>query len=392
MADLRPAILGGTPLATSPIRLVRPVLPEFATLAADVEQTLISGMVTKGQHLVAFEQAVAAHLGVAHAIAVSSCTTGLALVYRALGLNGPVIVPSFTFMATVSALIWAGATPRFVEIDPTTTNIDLDAVRAALTPDVQAIVAVHNFGNPAAIAELEAIAADAGIPLIFDAAHGFGAQYDGRPVGGFGTAECFSLSPTKLLIAGEGGIVATNNDELAHKIRTGREYGNDGKYGSDWAGLNARMAEYNAIMGRYSLEQLEQAARQRNQYAALYWAALFATPGIDFQKVRPNDRCSYKDYSITIEASEFGISRDLLSKALAAEGIDSRAYYDPPVHRHAAYAQFAPTEGSLPKTDWLAQSSLSLPIHSEMEFSTIETVCAAIKRIQLFGEEIIAKQ
>jgi len=384
MADLRPAILGGTPLATSPIRLVRPVLPEFATL--------ISGMVTKGQHLVAFEQAVAAHLGVAHAIAVSSCTTGLALVYRALGLNGPVIVPSFTFMATVSALIWAGATPRFVEIDPTTTNIDLDAVRAALTPDVQAIVAVHNFGNPAAIAELEAIAADAGIPLIFDAAHGFGAQYDGRPVGGFGTAECFSLSPTKLLIAGEGGIVATNNDELAHKIRTGREYGNDGKYGSDWAGLNARMAEYNAIMGRYSLEQLEQAARQRNQYAALYWAALFATPGIDFQKVRPNDRCSYKDYSITIEASEFGISRDLLSKALAAEGIDSRAYYDPPVHRHAAYAQFAPTEGSLPKTDWLAQSSLSLPIHSEMEFSTIETVCAAIKRIQLFGEEIIAKQ
>jgi dTDP-4-amino-4,6-dideoxygalactose transaminase len=118
---------------------------------------------------------------------------------------------------------------------------------------------------------------------------------------------------------------------------------------------------------------------------------LFATPGIDFQKVRPNDRCSYKDYSITIEASEFGLSRDLLSKALAAEGIDSRAYYDPPVHRHAAYAQFAPAEGSLSKTDWLARSSLSLPIHSEMEFSTIETVCTAIKRIQLFGEELTAR-
>ncbi|MFD3166374.1 DegT/DnrJ/EryC1/StrS family aminotransferase [Herpetosiphon sp. NSE202] len=392
MADLRPAILGGTPLATSPIRLVRPVLPEFATLAPEVEQTLISGMVTKGQHLAAFEQAVADHLGVAHAIAVSSCTTGLALTYRALGLNGPVIVPSFTFMATVSALIWAGATPRFVDIDPATTNIDVKAVRAALTPEVQAIVAVHNFGNPAAIAELEALANEAGIPLIFDAAHGFGAQYNGQPVGGFGTAECFSLSPTKLLIAGEGGIVATNNDELAHKIRTGREYGNDGKYGSNWAGLNARMAEYNAIMGRHSLDQLEQAARQRSQYAALYWAALFATPGIDFQAVRPSDRCSYKDYSITIDARYFGLSRDMVRQALAAEGIETRAYYDPPVHRHAAYAQFAPAEGSLPKTDWLAKASLSLPMHSEMEFDTIETVCNAIKLICAYGEEIAAKQ
>ncbi|XSG74696.1 DegT/DnrJ/EryC1/StrS family aminotransferase [Herpetosiphon llansteffanensis] len=392
MADLRPAILGGTPLATSPIRLVRPVLPEFATLAPEVEQTLISGMVTKGQHLAAFEQAVADHLGVAHAIAVSSCTTGLALTYRALGLNGPVIVPSFTFMATVSALIWAGATPRFVDIDPATTNIDVKAVRAALTPEVQAIVAVHNFGNPAAIAELEALANEAGIPLIFDAAHGFGAQYNGQPVGGFGTAECFSLSPTKLLIAGEGGIVATNNDELAHKIRTGREYGNDGNYGSNWAGLNARMAEYNAIMGRHSLDQLEQATRQRSQYAALYWAALFAMPGIDFQTVRSSDRCSYKDYSITIDASYFGLSRDMVRKALAAEGIETRAYYDPPVHRHAAYAQFAPAEGSLPKTDWLAKASLSLPMHSEMEFDTIETVCNAIKLICAYGEEIAASQ
>lgn len=387
----KPALLGGKPLANPAIRLVRPLLPTFDTVRDDIAATLRTGMVTKGQHLLAFEHAVAAHLGVAHAVAVSSCTTGLALIYRALGLNGPVLVPSFTFMATVSALIWAGATPRFVEIDPATTNLDPAAVRAALTPDVVGIVAVHNFGNPAAIRALESIAAAAGIPLVFDAAHGFGACYAGQPVGGFGRAESFSLSPTKLLIAGEGGIVATNDAELARRIRVGREYGNDGHYGSEFAGLNARMAEYNAILGRHSLDQLEQAAQQRNRYAAAYREELAGVPGIGFQHVRPDDRCSYKDFSLTIEAAEFGLSRDLLGRALAAEGIDSRAYYDPPVHRHAAYAAYAPAPGSLPQTDWLAASSLSLPIHSQMEEATIDLICTAIRQIQAYAPALRAQ-
>ncbi len=377
----QPAILGGSPLTDHPIRLVRPVLPTLDTMLPDVSDTLATGMVTKGRYLAAFEQAVAEHLGVAHAVAVSSCTTGLALTYKALGLRGSVIVPSFTFMATVSALIWAGATPRFVDVDPRTTNIDPDAVRAALTPDVGAIVAVHNFGNPAAVDALQALAADAGVPLIFDAAHGFGAQYQGRPVGGFGSAESFSLSPTKLLIAGEGGIVATNDAELARKLRVGREYGNDGNYGSEFAGLNARMAEYNAILGRHSLDQLETAAANRNEYADYYRQRLTQLPGIDTQHVDAANRCSYKDFSITVAAEAFGLHRDQLARALAAEQIDTRAYYDPPVHRHAAYAAFAPPADALPHTNWLAAHSLSLPIHSAMDRTTLELVCAAIERI-----------
>jgi dTDP-4-amino-4,6-dideoxygalactose transaminase len=384
----KPAVLGGSPLADPPIRLVRPVLPAFADMQNDVAETLASGMVTKGMYLTAFEQAVAEHLEVAHAVAVSSCTTGLALIYRALGLNGPVIVPSFTFMATVSALIWAGATPRFVEIDPATTNIDPAAVRAALTPEVVGIVGVHNFGNPADIDALQSIAADAGVPLVFDAAHGFGALFQGRPVGGFGAAESFSLSPTKLLIAGEGGIVATNDAELARRIRVGREYGNDGKYGTEFAGLNARMPEYNAILGRYSLAQLETAASNREHYAAAYRERLSELAGLGFQSVRSGDRCSYKDFSITVDGAEFGLSRDELARALAAEGIDSRAYYDPPVHRHAAYAAYAPPADALPKTDWLAATSLSLPIHSQMDEVTIDLVCTAIQRIQAHAPSI----
>lgn len=383
-----PVLLGGELLTHTPIRLVRPVLPAFEDINDAVAETLATGMVTKGAYLTAFEQSVAEHLGVEHVVAVSSCTTGLALIYKALGLRGTVIVPSFTFMATVSALIWAGATPRFVDVDPTTTNLDPASVQAALTTDVQAIVAVHNFGNPAAIDDLQTIANDAGIPLIFDAAHGFGALYKGQPVGRFGTAESFSLSPTKLLIAGEGGIVATNDGELARKIRVGREYGNDGNYGTEFAGLNARMAEYNAILGRQSLFQLEDAAVNRSTYAAAYTERLSELPGIGFQQIRPDDRSSYKDFSITLDPEVFGVSRNLVSRALAAEGIDSRAYYDPPVHRHAAYKQFAPADHDLPNTNWLAATSLSLPIHSMMEEETIEIVCTAMQRIQHYAPQL----
>ena len=386
----KPVVLGGSPLTSAPIRLVRPVLPELDAMLPDIRDTLATGMVTKGRYLAAFEAAVAEHVQVEHVVAVSSCTTGLALVYQALGLNGPVLVPSFTFMATVSALVWAGATPHFVDVDPTTTNIDPEAVRRVLHADIQGIVGVHNFGNPADIQALEALAADAGVPLIFDAAHGFGACYQGRPVGGYGRAECFSLSPTKLLIAGEGGIVATNDAELARKIRVGREYGNDGSYGSEFAGLNARMSEYQALMGLHSLAQLEQAATNRNQYAAMYRERLSIIPGIQFQAVRPDDRCSYKDFSIMIDAAEFGVDRNTLHQALAAEQIDSRAYYDPPVHAHAAYQHYAPTDvtASLPHTVWLSEASLSLPIHSAMDEATIDTVCAAIKRIHTYAADI----
>src|SRR4051812_5839869 len=166
-----------TPLFDRKIDLVRPALPGFDDLAEDVRGILGSGMVTKGQHLRAFEAAIAEHLGVKHAVAVSSCTTGLMLTYQGLGLTGDVVVPSFTFMATVSALIWAGLRPVFADVDAGTTNLDPTAAEAAITPNTTAIVAVHNFGNPADIDGLQEVADRHGLKLIFDAAHGFGACY-----------------------------------------------------------------------------------------------------------------------------------------------------------------------------------------------------------------------
>jgi dTDP-4-amino-4,6-dideoxygalactose transaminase len=365
------------------------MLPDFGDeFVEGVRGILTSGMLTSGQHLRQLEQATSEHLRVRHALAVSSCTTGLMLTYRGLGLAGDVVVPSFTFMATVSAMRWAGLRPVFADVDVETLTLDPAAAEAAITSDTSAIVATHNFGNPADIEALEAIARRHKLKLIFDAAHGFGTLYQGVPVGPQGDAQVYSLSPTKLLIAGEGGIVATNDDELAQQIRIGREYGNSGHYDSAFAGFNARMPEFNAMLCLRSLDMLEQAARRRNQIAVMYQERLGCLPGLAFQKVQSGNRCSYKDFSLTVTADAFGISRDQLAVALAAENIDTRKYYDPPVHQQTAYRQFASRSETLPRTNMLAACSLSLPIWSHMEDSVVMGICRAIERIQAFAEPI----
>lgn len=384
----RPALLDSIPLFANKVPLVRPVLPAFDKIENGVAEIIGSGMVTKGHHLVAFEEAIARHLGVKHAIAVSSCTTGLMLTYKGLGLSGDVVVPSFTFMATVSAMVWAGLRPVFADVNPGTTNMDPAAAEAAITPNTTAIVAVHNFGNPAEIEALQAVASRHGLKLVFDAAHGFGALYQGVPVGPQGDAHVYSLSPTKLLIAGEGGIVATNHDALADYIRMGREYGNSGNYDSAFAGINARMPEFNALLGLQSLAGLESAAQHRNWVVARFRERLSQLPGIAFQEVLPGNRCSYKDFSLTIDPAAFGLTRDELAVALAADNIDTRKYYYPVVHEQTAYKHFATPGLHLPGTDYLASHSLSLPVWSNMDELTIDGICQAIENIQRAAPEV----
>ncbi len=385
-----PAIVGGQPAFEQLLPIVRPTLPKFDELGPELSEIVGSGMVTRGRHLRAFEEAAAEHLRVKHAVAVSSCTTGLMLVYQGLGLRGEMITPSFTFMATVSSAIWAGLRPVLVEVDRHSYNIDPEVIERAITPATTAIVAVHQFGNPADIAALEAIAKRRGLKLVFDAAHGFGAKYQGVPVGPQGDAHVYSLSPTKLVVAAEGGIVATNSDELAEKVRRGREYGMGNAYDSLFAGINARMSEFHACLGRHSLTLLERNAARRQEVVALFCRELGKLPGIGFQEVAPGNRCSYKDFSMTVDAKSFGLPRDELARALAAENIDTRKYYDPPVHRQTAYRQFAPPEGQLKITDWLAASSLSLPLWSHMSDEIALQICRACQRIHAAAKEVRA--
>lgn len=389
MTDL-PAILGGKPVFEKYIPIVRAFLPDFADMSEQFEQMLNTGIVTKGRYLEELEHAIENHLGVNNAIAVSSCTSGLMLTYKTLGLSGDVIVPSFTFMATVSALTWCGLTPLFADVDHDTTNLDPASVEEVITPQTSAIVGVHNFGNPAQIQKLQDIANKHGIKLIFDAAHGFGSLYAGNPLGAQGNAQVFSMSPTKLLISGEGGLVATNDKRLAYNILIGREYGNDGNYDSAFPGMNARMPETNALIGLYSLKKLEKAAQNRNRIAEIYHQRLGSLPGLGFQKVLPGNRNSYKDFSITIDSSKFGLRRDNLAMALFAENIDNRKYYDPPVHQQHAYRQYY-NGHPLPNTDWLSRNSLSLPIWSVMDDEIPQGICDAITRIYNNIEAVNAK-
>ncbi|HZZ26609.1 MAG TPA: DegT/DnrJ/EryC1/StrS family aminotransferase [Pirellulales bacterium] len=383
-----PAILGGQPAFEQLVPIVRPTLPPFSELSTELAEIVTSGMVTRGRHLRAFEEAAAEHLRVKHAVAVSSCTTGLMLTYQGLGLTGDIIVPSFTFMATISAAVWAGLRPVMVDVERHTHNIDPAAIEQAITPATRAIVAVHNFGNPADIAALEQIAKRRNLKLVFDAAHGFGARFQGVPVGPQGDAHVYSLSPTKLVVAGEGGIVATNSDELAEKIRCGREYGMGKAYDSLFAGINARMSEFHACLGRHSLVLLEKHASRRQEIVALFRRELGRLPGIGFQEVLPGNRCSYKDFSLTVDSAAFGLSRDGLAKALTAENIDTRKYYDPPAHRQTAYRQFAPPAGQLKVTDLLAASCLSLPLWSHLTDEIALQICRACQRIHDAAEDV----
>jgi dTDP-4-amino-4,6-dideoxygalactose transaminase len=386
-----PAILGGQPIFDHNIKIVRPVVPRLAEISAELQASLASGTLTKGHHLRIFEERVAEHLGVKHAVAVSSCTTGLMLTYMALGLRGHAVVPSFTFMATVSALVLAGVQPVFADVDQATMNLDPTATEAALTRETTAIVAVHNFGNPAAIDALQALADRHGLSLIFDAAQGFGATYLNEPVGAQGAAQVFSLTPTKLVVAGEGGIVATNSAALAARVRIGREYGNDGHYDSAFAGLNARMPEFNALLARHSLHRLEQAASQRNLIAEYYRTRLGRLPGLSFQQVERGQRSSYNYFAIVVDEQLFGLNRDELALALVAEQIETRKYYDPPVHRQTAYQQYSATATDLVNTDLLAARVLCLPIWSNMMGEVAAAICLAVERIFAAAKEIKPK-
>jgi len=397
------------------VPFVRPALPSWETIGPMAAEILASGRLTKGPLIDRLESAIAARVGVRHAIAVSSCTIGLMLVYKGLDLSaggcrsrrgasercavggmeplsrfgmarggdrsqplGEVIIPSFTFLAGPAAIAWNNLRPVFVDVDPCTTNVTTQAVAAAITPRTVAISACHNFGNPCDVAGLSALAAEHGLPLIIDAAHGFGASMHGRPVGGGATAQVFSLSPTKLLVAGEGGIVTTDCDCLAHFIRLGREYGNDGSYDALFAGVNGRMPELSAAVGLASLEMLDGVAERRRQIAASYRRDLESLPGIGFVESMAGGLSSHKDFSITIDPSRFGMTRDTVRRALAERGIETRTYYDPPCHRQTAFEHFHDRSRPLPGTELLSGRSLSLPIGGHVDEAVVAEVCEAV--------------
>jgi dTDP-4-amino-4,6-dideoxygalactose transaminase len=331
-----------------------------------------------------FESAAAEVLGAKYCVAVSSCTSGITLVLRALGLRGEVILPSLTFFATGHAVQWNGLRPVFADCHPNTWTIDPVDVERKITSRTSAILAVHLYGNPCNVEALTEIAARRSLKLVFDAAHAFGSRYRGRPVGQFGDAEVFSLSPTKLLVAGEGGLVATNDAVLAKALRALRNYGDSGTYDPEWLGANARMSEFNAALGLAGLAMLDKKIRRRASIAQQYTEALSGLPGIRFQHVDKQDLATFKDLSVHITPSEFGLSRDRVSQMLIAENIETRKYFYPPLHRQKLYHRYHdPRRGHLPETERISGGILSLPIYETLTDDAVDGISQAIVRLYL---------
>jgi dTDP-4-amino-4,6-dideoxygalactose transaminase len=383
-----PAVLGGDPAFPDGLPFFRPPRPPLAAVTERLAPGYEQGMLTNGRLVRQLEDEAAAYLDVPHVVAVASCTAGLMLTMQALTKAGThVAMPSFTFSATAHAAAWAGAIPRFVECEDDTCQLDL--VDAASRLDgASLLVATHLFGAPCNPEGVEDLGRRHGVPVMFDSAHAFGSTRRGRKVGGFGAAEVFSLSPTKPLIAGEGGLVATRDDDLAARLRLGRDYGNPGDYNTRFVGLNARMSELHAAVALASLAELEDHLAVRRDLADLYRKALADVPGVRVQAVDPEDASTYKDLTVLVDRDTFGLSRDGLVAALRAEGVDTRCYFSPPVHSQDAYAPVATDE--LPVTDRVAASVVSLPLWRDMPDGAVEQVVAAVARIGANGEAVAA--
>ncbi|MBT4446768.1 DegT/DnrJ/EryC1/StrS family aminotransferase [archaeon] len=369
-------------MANIKIPITKPTLPKFDSLKEEVREILESGMLTNYKHVREFESMLKAKLNVKNVVALSSCTSGLMLCMKAWGLTGEVILPSFTFSATGHAIKWNNLTPVFVEVDPITQTIDPAAVEAAITDKTSAILGVHLYGCPAKIKELEAIAKKHNLKLIFDAAHAMGSTYDGKAIGNFGDAEVFSCSPTKLLVTTEGGIVCTNDDELAKTLRYARNYGDPGDYNCKLTGINARMTEFNAIVGKHSLAMLNNNVLTRNRLVQIYKELLQSIPGITYQTVPDNCVSSFKDFALFINSEIFGCNRDILISELLELGIQSKPYFYPPLHEQDAYQEYSQIyQGKLDLTEKVSRETISLPLYSHMPTEEIIQVVAAVKQI-----------
>ncbi|HUJ32984.1 MAG TPA: DegT/DnrJ/EryC1/StrS family aminotransferase [Candidatus Acidoferrum sp.] len=379
-----PAIAGGHPIFDRLLPIAVPEGLPNGDFLRDVQKILESGRLTSGPFVRELEAAAEAYLNVPHCVAVSNCTAALMLLLRVLNLRGEVILPSFTFHATAHAIAWNGLRPVFADCDPNTFCLDPQSVRERASKNTAAILVVHMFGNPAPVEQLEEIARDLRVPLVYDAAHALGTSINGVRVGGFGVAEVFSFSPTKVVVAGEGGLITTRDAALARRLRTARNYGDSGDYDPDVVGFNGRMTEFQAALALRGMAAVEARIARRNQIRLHYERRLKSVPGLSFQQLSPGAHSASKDFSVIVDERAFGRDRQWLFSALEKENIGVRRYFWPPVHRQKLYREV--WDGRpLPVTEHISDRVLSLPIYSSLRDADVDKVCDAICRAADFA-------
>ncbi|MBU1598760.1 DegT/DnrJ/EryC1/StrS family aminotransferase [bacterium] len=345
------------------IKINRPWLPSVSEIEVDLERIFSSGIITSGPYIKEFEERIEEYVK-REAVCLSSCTSGLILLIKALGLSGSVIIPSFTFPATAIPLLWCQIEPIFVDCLEGTFCIDPEKVEEAIRKDTSGILAVYTFGNPPGIDRLQEIAEKNSLCLIFDSAQGFGSSYKGKKAGRFGKAEVFSLSPTKLLSACEGGIILTDDSELIKKLRCMRDYGRDGE-DFPYLGMNARMTEINAVIGIKSLATLNERIIRIREIVQQYKKRL---SGLVFQEETDEAISNYNYIGLRLQ------NRDRVWSGLLKKGIEAKRYFYPPVHKHPLYKDNV----ALPVSEMLSREVLCLPLHSYLAEKDVDKICGEL--------------
>ena len=387
MNNTAPAVLGGPRAFPDGLALIHPKVGDIPRLTARLAGILESGNLTNGPTVRELEETLAARFEVRHVVAVSSCTAGLMLVLQSLGAHGRVVMPSFTFAASAHAVSWAGGTPSFADISPDSLTLDPDSAARQLE-GASAMTATHIYGTPCDVEALQRLADHEGIPLVYDAAHALGSRRKGKPIGGFGTAEVFSMSPTKVTTAVEGGIVATDDDEVAAHVRLGRNYGNSGDYDCAFPGLNARMSELHAAVALSGLVGLDDRLARRRELVEVFWSAVAGVPGLRRPTVDHEDTSTYKDLTLVVTPDEFGMDVATLTAAMSAEGIDSRRYFHPPIHRQKAYAGSI-DQLPLPVTDDLSPRVITPPLWSDMSDADVRALADLFVRLHVHAAAVV---
>jgi perosamine synthetase len=356
----------------------QPIIPAAKPLIGDdereaVDRVMRSGMIAQGPEVAAFEAEFANELVDGRTcVAVSSGTSGLHLGLLAAGI-GPgdeVLVPSFTFAATGNSVALTGATPVFVDIEPDTFCMDPGAADAAITERTAGIMPVHLYGHPADMTRLGDVAERRGVRLFEDAAQAHGAQWQGKPVGSFGSFAMFSLYPTKNMTSGEGGMVSCGTEEIARNVRLLRNQGMERRYENEVAGFNARMTDIHAAIGRVQLTKLPAWNERRQEIAARFDAEL---QGVVVPPVADGAVHVYHQYTIRVTDDRDGFAKALLEE----HGVGTGVYYPIPNHELPSLK----SDVDLPVTAQAAREALSLPVHPSLTSADVERIISAVNAV-----------
>lgn len=361
------------------IPIAKPIIGQEEIKA--VEEVLKSGMLAQGEAVKRFEDEFAAYIGVKNAIAVNNGTVALDLAVKALGLEpgSEIITPAFTFIATANCALYQGLRPVFADVDERTFNIDPNDLQEKITPRTRAVIGVHLYGQPFDLSAVREICQDKNIALVEDCAQAHGAEWKGKKVGSFATG-CFSFYPTKNMTTGEGGMITTDDDALATRLRLLRSHGDCGKYNHVSLGYNYRMMNLQGALGLVQLRRLEEFTAKRIANAR-FLDDNIKVKGISTPFCQDGVRHVYHQYVVRVE-DELHACRESLMEYLQSRGVGSAVHYPKAVHQQPFYRDMGYTDVSCPVAEEVSRRVMSLPVHPSLATDDLQYIAQTLNSFE----------